>query len=209
MKRTGFKFKQRKPLKRTPFKRKVFVNANANTDDVVYFQTKPSNKVKMPLKRSKLRVVGKSSTTELRNEIQAVLREIVMIRDGGCILRHYPHEITSQYQDCGGYRKDGQLILQAEHLHTRSNAASFADTRLVICLCQRHHGYYKPQFTEEYYAIVRKHIGKERSDLLDRVKDDHHPHKVDLKLSLVGLKQELANLKKSHGIENNQEKINY
>lgn len=151
MKRSGFKFKPRKPLRRT-----------------------------------KLRVAGHSTTAELKREIQSLLREIVIKRDQGCILRHYPETGV-----CGGYRKDGELILQAEHLHTRSNAASFSDTRLVVCLCQRHHIFYKPQHADEYYRIVRKHIGTIRSIILDRVQQDYSPHKVDLKLELVALKQEL------------------
>jgi hypothetical protein len=35
----------------------------------------------------------------------------------GRILCHYPESGT-----CGGYRQDGQLILQAEHLVTRSSS---------------------------------------------------------------------------------------
>lgn len=162
MKRTGFKFKPRKPLKRT-----------------------------------RLRVAGQSSTKELKNEIQGVLRAIVTLRDGGCILRHYP-----EAGNCGGYRKDGVLILQAEHLHTRANAASFADSRLVICICRNHHIFYKPQHADEYYRIVRKHIGPERSALLTRVQEDYMAHKVDLKLELLALKQEL----KKHVPEDDLEK---
>ncbi len=151
-------------MKRTPFKRKAY----------------------KPLKRTKIRVAGHSSTSDLKREIQAILRQITTYRDGGCILRHYPR--TGM---CGGHRKDGELILQAEHLHTRSNASSFADTRLVVCLCQRHHIFYKPQHADEYYRIVREHIGKERSDLLTRVQSDYSPHKQDLKMDLLALKQEL------------------
>lgn len=143
-------------------------------------------KPRKPLKRSRLKVAGHSSSSELKVEIQAVLRQIVIKRDGGCILRNY-----SETGLCGGYRKDGELILQAEHLHTRSNAASFSDSRLVVCLCQRHHIFYKPQHADEYYKIVRKHIGTIRSIILDRVQQDYSPHKVDLKLELIALKQEL------------------
>jgi len=106
-------------------------------------------------------------------------------------MRHYKNEISHQYRECGGWRKDGELILQGEHLHTRANASSFSDTRLLICLCQRHHIFYKPQHSDEYYRIVRKHIGKERSKLLTAVQEDRSSHKVDLMLALVALKQEL------------------
>ncbi len=156
-------------LKRTPFKRKA---------------TKP-------MKRTKLRVAGHSTTSEMKREIQSLLREIVIIRDGGCFLRHFENEITPQYRNCGGYRNDGNLILQAEHLHSRSNAVSFSDPRLVVCVCQRHHIYYKPQHSDEYNGLAKKFIGVERTTLWDRVKNDHKPYKVDLKLEILALNQEL------------------
>lgn len=179
MKRGTFKKKNWKPLKRTPFTVKAF----------------------KPLRRTRLRVAGTSSTSELKREAQSILRAIVISRDKGCILRNYENELNPQYRECGGYRKDGEMILQAEHLHTRSNASSFADTRLVICLCQRHHIYYKPQHSDEYYRIVRKHIGKERSDLLDRVQQDRSPHKQDLRLDILALKQELKKYEKKTDIQ--------
>lgn len=146
---------------------------------------------KIALKRTKLRVVGHSDVSEIKRDIQAVLREIVILRDGGCILRHY-----GESGQCGGYRKDGELILQAEHLHTRGNSASYADHRLVVCLCQRHHIFYKPQHADEYYRIVKSHIGKERTSLLERVQEDHSAHKMDWKLELLSLERERDRLKK-------------
>lgn len=114
------------------------------------------------------------STKATKKRIQAVLRQIVIKRDGGCLLRNSP-----ETGKCGGYGpKSGLLILQAEHLHTRANSASFGDTRLVICLCLRHHGYYKPQHSDEYYKIVRELIGKERSALLTRVQEDRGAHRM-------------------------------
>ncbi len=152
---------------------------------------------KTPIKRkTKLRVVGHSTTTELKNEIQAMLRKIVIKRDGGCFLRHYKGKIQPQYMNCGGYRNDGELILQAEHLHSRSNANSFSDSRLVVCCCQRHHIYYKPQYSDEYNSLAREFIGEERSKLWDSVKADRSPHKVDLKLELLALKQEYEEIAK-------------
>lgn len=150
----------------------------------------PLKSSKKGLRRTKLRLVGHSTTSELKRYIQAILRHIVIARDGGCVLRHYKHEMNARYQECGPRRKDGELVLQAEHLHSRQNANSFSDSRLVICLCQRHHFYYKTQYPQEYYQIVRKHIGKERSELLDRVMNDRTPHKVDLKLELLALQKE-------------------
>ncbi len=171
MKRSYLK-RSNKPMRRTPFKRGVF----------------------KPLRRTALRVVGHSTTSELKIEIQSVLRDIAILRDGGCVFRDYKGPMTPSYRSCGGFRKDGGLILQYEHLDTRAKAISFSDTRLGICICQRHHIFYKKQHPDEYYRIVREIIGKERSDLLTRVQNDYTPHKVDLKLELIALKQELKQL---------------
>jgi hypothetical protein len=165
-------------MKRTPLKRTAW-----------------KKKLTKPMKRTKLRVVGHSETSDLKIDIQALLRAIVIARDGGCIFRHYQNEIEPQYVSCGGFRKDGELILQAEHLHSRSNANSFSDSRLVICVCMRHHIYYKPQYSDEYYRIAKKHIGKTRSALLERVQQDRTAHKVDLKIEKIALEQELRKLK--------------
>jgi len=159
-------------MKRTPLKTKSSLNRGTGQ-----------------LRRTKLRVVGHSTALELKRDIQAILRQIVIKRDGGCILRHYPESGA-----CGGRRNDGELILQAEHLHTRANSASYADHRLVVCLCQRHHIYWKPQYSDTYYEIVREHIGPERTKLLDAVKNDHRPHKMDWKLEKLALEQELKKI---------------
>lgn len=149
------------------------------------------------LRRTPLRTKGRNPTALMKEKIQAILREIVILRDGGCIFRHYKNEINSQYRECGSRpTKDGHMILQAEHLHTRANASSFSDTRLVICICERHHIHYKPQHSDEYYRIVKKHIGPERAKLLEAVQNDRTAHKVDLALALVVLTQELNKLKK-------------
>lgn len=136
-----------------------------------------------------IRVAGHSDTAEIKDRIQALLRAIVIARDGGCLLRNSPE--TGQ---CGGYRNDGQHILQAEHIHTRANASSFADARLVICLCKRHHIFYKPQYPDDYYRIVRQLIGPERSALLTRVQEDRSPHRYflsDWKIMEMALAREL------------------
>lgn len=138
------------------------------------------------MKRTPLKRKSNSPQALMKDQIQATLREIVIARDGGCILRHY-----RETGECGGYRNDGELILQAEHLHSRANASSFSDSRLVVCLCKRHHIFWKPQYPDMYYRIVKKHIGPERTKLLEAVQQDRSAHKVDLALALVALKQEL------------------
>lgn len=142
-----------------------------------------------PMKRTRLRFRGVSDASVLKEQIQATLREIVIKRDGGCWLRNYP-----QSGACGGHRGDGELILQAEHLHTRSNAASFSDPRLVVCICQRHHIYWKPQYSALYNELAEDFIGPERTKLWKKVREDYTSHKVDLKLELIALQSELKKL---------------
>ena len=138
------------------------------------------------LKRSPLRIKGISETAILKEEIQAVLREICIIRDKGCILRNYP-----EAGQCGGYRGDGELILQYDHINSRSYSVSYGDSRLGVCVCKRHHIFWKRQHPAEYEKLVRKNIGEDRYKLLERVREDRGGHKIDWKLTLLGLKQEL------------------
>lgn len=128
--------------------------------------------------------LGKETTTELKKQIQAKLRQFVIERDGGCFLRHYPEAGA-----CGGRKNDGDLILQAEHLETRANSASFADERLVVCICLLHHIHWKPQHSKRYNDLAEDFIGKERSELWKRVREDYKPHKMDWKLELCRLNQ--------------------
>lgn len=144
----------------------------------------------------KLCVAGHSDTADLKADIQALLRHIVILRDGGCFLRHFRHRIDPQYEECGPTRSDGLLVLQAEHLHSRANASAFSDSRLVVCCCQRHHIYYKAQHSAEYNELAREFIGPERSKLWDRVREDRRAYKVDLKLAKVALEAELRGLQK-------------
>ncbi len=78
--------------------------------------------------RTPLKTKGDSEVAEVKKRVQALLRAIVIITDGGCVLRHY-----TEAGACGGYRKDGELILQAEHLITRKNSISFGDLRNIVC----------------------------------------------------------------------------
>jgi hypothetical protein len=94
-----------------------------------------------------------------------LLREIAILRDGGCVLRHYPEAGAR-----GGYGpKSGKPILQAEDLNTRERNISFGDMRNIVCLCQRHHGYFKTQNGALYWDLIRRHIGEERWTWLQRV----------------------------------------
>ncbi len=119
-------------------------------------------------------------------------RAIGLLRDGGCIFRE-----DSEAGDCGGYRLDGELILQFDHLNSRTHGISFADSRLGVIACKRHHIFWKRQEPDIYMRLARKHIGAKRSALLDAVQADRRPYKLDLKLAIVGLKEELRKLEQS------------
>jgi hypothetical protein len=151
-------------------------------------------KRKTPLRsRSRLRIQSDDDSAEVKRRIQAFLRECVIIRDGGCVLRLYPESGA-----CGGCRNDGQLILQAEHLVTRSNSVSYGDLRNIVCLCQRHHGFFKPQYSRLYWELIERHIGPERWAWIKRVEADRRPYRfylADWKALEVGLTADLAKLR--------------
>ena len=160
---------------------------------------KPTRKVKKP---RRLRMRGVSDPSILKEEIQSVLRQIAIIRDGGCVFRMFP-----ETGKCGGYRKDGNLILQFDHLNTRAKMVSFSDPRLGICVCKRHHLYYKKQFPAQYERCAIQVIGITRALLLNKIREDRSPHKVDLKLELIALRQELGRLLKDNKTPNMDEEV--
>src|SRR3990167_5993155 len=137
----------------------------------------------------KLNKVSKSETSQTKVRIQKLLREIAIKRDGGCVLRHY-----EEAGECGGFKNDGDLILQAEHLHTRDRNISFADMRNIVCLCMRHHFYFKKQYGALYWDLIRRHIGEKRWEWLQRVIKDNRSYpmgKSDWKLLEIALIEEL------------------
>ena len=144
------------------------------------------------MKRTRLRLKGVSETADIKQEIQDTVRAIVILRDGGCIFRNSPHA-----PPCNGYRNDGELILQADHLITRANSATYADTRLIVCACKGHHGW-KNWHQKEYEALVRTLISPDRVALWKRCEEDSwRPVRTgvyDWKLSLIALQKELADL---------------
>lgn len=143
------------------------------------------------LKRTKLNARGKSDSSVLKERIQHLVRQIVIKRDGGCILR----EIQG-IGGCNGYAKDGHLILQADHLVTRANSATYADTRLIVCVCKGHHGGFKKWNKERYDEIVRSLLPQDRVELWERAEKERyrptHRTSYDWKLEVIALEQELA-----------------
>ena len=141
------------------------------------------------MKRTRLRMRGTSETSVLKEEIQGLLREIVIKRDGGCILRGTRH--------CGG--EIGEAVLQADHLITRGNSATFADHRLVVCLCRPCHGGCKKWHEKEYDVLVRKLLSEERIALWDRCLHESwratSKRGYDWKLEVINLKSIVKRLR--------------
>jgi hypothetical protein len=144
-------------------------------------------KANKPLKRTKLARKSKSETAQVKDHIQAWLRLGVTKRDGGCILRNIRH--------CGGEasvidnKVVSEKVIQADHLVTRSNSASYADIRLVVCVCTGCH-FWKKYHKEEYDDLVKTVLDKERVSLWERMEQyrrEHRTEKVDWKLQLAAL----------------------
>lgn len=133
------------------------------------------------MRKTSLNKKGKSPTTKAKNRIQAALRRKAIARDGGCVMRHYQSQLPHQYLDCGPYRTDGEIVLQAEHLVTRADSRSYADMDNIVCLCMRHHFYFKKQHGAIYWHIIRQHIGEERWEKVQAWEADRSPHRVYLK----------------------------
>ena len=150
------------------------------------------NKPRKPLKRTRLRVVGVSDTAELKKEIQSLVREIVMLRDKGCVLRFKRH--------CGGNLDTEGVVIQADHLITRANSATFADTRLIVCICKSCHGW-KRWNANMYDVLIREVISKARVKLWDKCEAGRYTYKregaYDWRLEIVNLERELLLYKKN------------
>lgn len=116
------------------------------------------------------------SVSKVKKDIQAKLRERAIERDKTCVVGQNPSLLPSNWLQCAPFRKDGELVLQAEHLVGRANSASYADMDNIVLLCQRHHFYFKTQHPALYWNIIQKHIGKRRWDKIQALEADHRPH---------------------------------
>lgn len=144
------------------------------------------------MRRTPLNRVGKSEVSRTKQRIQKLLTKIVRVRDGGCAFRLYPETGA-----CSGYTA-------ADHIISRQYAATYADTRNVVCLCNRHHIYWKPQHPTEYTNILQEYLDGETWNWLVRARmatNRHHTtygpvHFVlhDWLMLELGLKQELEHL---------------
>ena len=148
-------------MKRSWLKRKIPSNIIAtqykdNDIQIAYFP-----------KNTGLRKKGKSDLAQCKDRIQKLLTTIVRIRDGGCIFRNYP-----EAGECSGYTA-------ADHIISRTRAISYGDLRNVVCVCQRHHIYWKPQNPLSYSRIIKTHL-KEGYNWIVRVEMDNKTYPMKL-----------------------------
>jgi hypothetical protein len=155
------------------------------------FKIKP----RKPIKKSKLNIVGHSTVSQLKDQIQELLRQIVIKRDKKCIL--YGVKCNHEY----GVNDEG-IVWQAEHLIERSNSATYGDSRLVVLVCKNCHGWkhFKKSNHDQYDEWVKQKLSPERVKLWEKCEaDSWKPTRVgayDWQLVVVALTQELNNLLK-------------
>jgi hypothetical protein len=142
-------------LRRTELKRKVGLKRKA-----------PLGRGSGLKRTGRLRKASKSPVAATKRRIQALLRLRVIERDGGCLLRGI--------EGVGACSQ----VLQAEHLVSRANSASYGDLRNVICLCQRHHIFWKPQNSRLYWELIEMKIGPERWEYVKVTEADRTPHRM-------------------------------
>ena len=164
------------------------------------FMTKPRKALKRggSLKKTKLNVVGHSTVAQQKEEIQRLVRLIVTARDGGCILRNLRCGLEASV-DFENEKVISEDVIQADHLVTRANSASYADTRLIVCLCRRCHAW-KKWNEKAYDQLVKTVISKDRVELWDKCQDDRNKGtyrmtSYDWKLEIVNLNSELREYK--------------
>jgi hypothetical protein len=133
------------------------------------------------MKRSPLRSHGKSETAKCKLRIQELLRQLALLRDGGCVL--WPLAGTGNIPYCHSQdTKDGHMVMQYDHLNSRQFNVSFADLRLGVILCQGHHKWKhsSKRNEKEYDALIRQIIGLQRADFWDRAENDRKIYSMGL-----------------------------
>jgi len=152
-------------------------------------------------RKSGLRSKGQTLTALCKDRIQGLLHEIVIARDGGCVLRFFPHIAGKCFNAVR--TKDGHLVLQADHLNGRQYSVSYADSRDVVCGCSGHHLRWKPRNPVAYVTLVKQYIlrtpdgpawwAKVEEFLHDRA--IHRMSLWDWQKAELALQQELRNLR--------------
>lgn len=158
---------------------------------------KPSGYIR---RKSPLSKKGKSETADIKQQIQNTVRDIVILRDGGCIFQKplmAGRSLGIPY--CNGYYKAGNLIFRP----TTSSSAAIAQptpTRAPSSASARGTMAGKSvggnQRKKEYDAIVRTLLPPDRVALWDRCEQESwratRTSAMDWKLQLAALEAELS-----------------
>jgi len=148
----------------------------------------------VPMKRTKLKKISSSSVAVKKRKIQHLLRFISIYRDGGCLLRNK--------RNCDGAavivdnKVVSSKVIQFDHLITRANNATYADSRLGVCICSGCH-FWKKYNEKEYDDLVKTVLEPWRIELWDKMEMErrsHRPHKVNWNTQIELLKKELTSL---------------
>lgn len=110
--------------------------------------------------RKPLRRKSKSPIALCKDRIQHLLTEGARARDGGCIMRLYP-----ETGSCGG-------VTAADHIVSRQYHLTYGILENMVCLCTRHHIWWKPSNSTIYSEVVKRHIGQERWDKIHKLRDE-------------------------------------
>ena len=148
------------------------------------------------MKRSWLKKQSSSPVAQCKRRIQALLREIKMLEQGGvCWVEKYPDlmRLLGPHDD----------VWQYDHCNTRARNISYGDSRLGVGVCKRHHYFHDTTYDKEkkaaYEKGMLKFIGPANRKLLKMVKEDRRSHtftEFDWALIEIQLKKEVETLKK-------------
>jgi len=97
-----------------------------------------------------------------------------------------------------------QLVIKpALPLRTRANSATYADTRLIVCVCKGHHGW-KKWNEQRYNEIVRQLLPADRVALWDKAHAARYtPTRMtssDWAKEIAALKQELRSIEEVQAV---------
>lgn len=129
-----------------------------------------------------LHSMKKDTTTKCKKRIQDLLKQIVRLRDGDCILK-------GKYRACSG-------PLSADHIVSRGRSMTYGMSGNVVCVCIGHHFWWKPINPTLYTNEIDAYIGKENRLHLEKIAVPTTQYKLkDWQSIENGLKVELETLK--------------
>ena len=149
--------------------------------------SKLKSKTRKPLNQH-----AKTDTEECKVRIQAILRDIVIIRDKHCVYGTHPEATPCD-----------ETVMQCDHLVSRARPHLYHDTENVVLVCKKHHGW-KSAFgnanKEIYDRRIQEVISKERwAALKDKEKLSPAPYSIkewlEIEVKLVDELEKLLKIK--------------